>query len=180
MPFVAGLASPDFSARGAWSARSRSIGRAIISDCAGGGNAGTISDVIPSVFPATATPVPKPSFRPQKHQQNQSQKSGLKPGRAWRIVAGPDVPEINLRIPLDPETVARLRRTHVDYFEAAGREALIKPDIPPINIVGGYRFPNAPVIHFNTEVAMAPITPATVAGDGLDILDFLKRSEVVA
>ena len=41
-------------------------------------------------------------------------KSGAKPGRAWRLVAGPgaDLHPINLVIPLDPETAARNRRAN--------------------------------------------------------------------
>jgi hypothetical protein len=122
-----------------------------------------------------------PSLKDVIQTQNSSIKSkpktGLKSGRAWRIVTGPDVPEINLRIPLDPETVARLKRTRVDYFETAGRNAIIKRDTPPVNVVGGYKFPSAPIIDLaiKTEAA-APVTSATIAGDGLDIPNFLKRT----
>jgi hypothetical protein len=55
-------------------------------------------------------------------------------------------------LPLDPELAARLERVHRSYFEnrakakrAAARKALIKRRSPPVNILGGYKFPNAPV-----------------------------------
>jgi hypothetical protein len=98
------------------------------------------------------------------------------------------VPEINLQIGLDPELQARLDRAHRGYLEhrekakrAAARKALIKRRHPPVNIVGGYRFPGAPAIDFS------PIDPppewATASrwvptGDGStieDIPDFLNR-----
>ena len=77
-------------------------------------------------------------------------KTGLKSGRACRKVTGPDVPEINLRIPLGLETIARLNRAHVDLAEhrksQADLVALIKRDTPPVNVVGGYKFPDAPTV----------------------------------
>jgi hypothetical protein len=115
-------------------------------------------------------------------------KIGTKAGR-FRISAGAAPPEINLRIPLEPELTARLDRTHAAYFEArrkakrrAVRAAQIKRRHPPVNVLGGYRFPNTPAID------MSPTDPApewavasrwTPTGDGADvedISDFLRRA----
>jgi hypothetical protein len=93
-------------------------------------------------------------------------------------------------IPLDPELAARLDRKHAELFEPllkAKRKAdraapaQIKRRHPPVNILGGYRFPGAPALD------MSPIDPPpewavqsrwtpTGTGDPVsDIPDFLRR-----
>jgi hypothetical protein len=108
--------------------------------------------------------------------------------RGWRVVAGPDVPVLNLVVPLDPELVGRLARKHADFNKYwrkanwhAARKALIKRYHPPANLLGGYKFPNAPTVD------LSPIEPAPaswavqsrwapVGGADLpDIPDFLNR-----
>ena len=114
-------------------------------------------------------------------------KTGQKSGRALRKVAGPDLAEINLQIPLDVELVARLKKLHAASEAAwrkaawhAKRRALIKRHTPPINVIGGYRFPGAPAVD------LSPIEPAQwaiqsnwkpVGDDNVapDIPDFLRR-----
>jgi hypothetical protein len=114
-------------------------------------------------------------------------KTGQKSGRAWCKVAGPDLPEINLQIPLDAELVARQKKRHAAAEAAwrkaawhAKRRALIKRHHPPVNVLGGYKFPNAP------DIDLSPIKPAqwatasrwVPAGAGADvpdIPDFLRR-----
>ena len=63
-------------------------------------------------------------------------KTGAKPGRAWRVVAGPGatLDPVNLAIPLDPETAARNRRANARYSAEA---ALIGPRDWPIDWIGG-------------------------------------------
>ena len=65
-------------------------------------------------------------------------KTGLKirtkPGRAWRVIAGPVPPDINLQVSLDPETVARNRRANARYQAEA---TLIGPRDWPIDLIGG-------------------------------------------
>jgi len=123
-------------------------------------------------------------------------KSGLKigtlGGQPFRMVAGPVLTPIGLRLaslPLDPGFVARLERVHAPYLEArrrakraAARRALIKRHHSPVNILGGYRFPNAPAI----DLIPPPATdwavpsrwiPTTGAGaDVPDVPDFLRRT----
>ena len=90
-------------------------------------------------------------------------RTGQKPGRTWHFIAGPEVP---------------------GYFGAAGQNTFIERDTPPVNIVGGYQFPNAPVIDLSpiktgTTTTATPATPTTtpIAFDGdLKIPDFLRRS----
>ena len=79
---------------------------------------------------------PTPS---SKYPDARSQPKFLRVERAWRVVAGPDVPEINLSIPLDPELAARQERTRVAVEEhkrktrlAAARKAMrITPMLDP-------------------------------------------------
>jgi hypothetical protein len=110
--------------------------------------------------------------------------SGLEPDRPYRIVAGPALSESAFRaatIPLDSELVTRLTRLHKEYYRAAAAKALIKPTDPPINILGGYKYPHASSIGWNRP------TPSTNRAhnqhlaevpDGLSIPKFLKRGPV--
>jgi len=69
-------------------------------------------------------------------------KTRLKSGRAWRKTAGPDIPEVNYRIPLDPETAARIRRMH---------DRLWSQCCKPVELMGGgYRWPDAPRLDSGT------------------------------
>jgi hypothetical protein len=47
--------------------------------------------------------------------------------------------------------------------------------VPPINVLGGYRFPNAPAVDLALPRATAPAAPITFAGDDLSIPAFLRR-----
>jgi hypothetical protein len=111
-------------------------------------------------------------------------KSGTKPGRAWRPIAGPAVPEINLQILLDPETAGRLKRDRaklIDHLKRSSWATLIRPHYPPTNILGGYRFPGAPKIDLSpVETTAATNAPAvalaaTIPSD-LSVPGFLKRA----
>jgi hypothetical protein len=89
-------------------------------------------------------------------------KIGAKSGRGWRVVAGPEVPEINIRNPRKAK-------------QRTARKALIKRNTPPINIIGGYKFPGAPKVDLRPTPA-APRAPSVLVGDGLDIPPFLRRA----
>jgi hypothetical protein len=83
-------------------------------------------------------------------------KSGSEGGRAFRQVAGPRLSSTAFRlatIPLNPELAARIARANAGFGDwlrkskrAAIRRAQIKRHHPPMNVLGGYRFPNAPAI----------------------------------
>jgi len=67
----------------------------------------------------------------------------IKSGTETRVVAGRISPTA-LRLaslPLDPATEARIRRANAHVWDAA---AIIGPNNAPINLIGGYRFANAP------------------------------------
>jgi hypothetical protein len=62
----------------------------------------------------------------------------------WRVIAGPQLSPTALRLatlPIDPATEARVRRANARVWEEA---AIVGPKDVPINLIGGYRFPNAP------------------------------------
>jgi hypothetical protein len=95
-----------------------------------------------------------------------------KSGRALRIVAGPEVPDVNLRIL--PVPAPKANRTWQKAERRATRKALIQYATPPVNIIGGYRFSGAPA----TDPCPASAAPAALVipiGDGLEIPLFLKR-----
>jgi hypothetical protein len=118
-------------------------------------------------------------------------KIGQKADRPFHIVAGPTLSPISLRLatlPLDPELAARLERAHRPHVEArakakrtAERKALIKRRTPPVNVLGGYQFPNAPQIDLRpTEPLPEWATPSRwkPTGAGADvppIPEFLNR-----
>jgi hypothetical protein len=97
-------------------------------------------------------------------------KPGLKTrtdrGRAWRQITGPALSATALRlatIPLEPELVARLERAHAGHVEdrrkakrQAQLKALIKRCHPPINLLGGYAFPDAPIADLSPIDVPAP------------------------
>jgi hypothetical protein len=103
-------------------------------------------------------------------------------GRPFRVEAGPEPRAINLRIP--PELpLSRANKAFQDHWQNAKRRAdhlaLIKRDTPPVNIVGGYRFQDAPAIDLGGPVVTpSPAQPAKpkIGGDPFDIPAFLKRT----
>jgi hypothetical protein len=81
-------------------------------------------------------------------------KIGIKGGRPFRLVAGPALSPAGFRLAalsLDPDVAARVARANAGFSDwlrkskyAAARRALIKRHCYPVNIVGGYRFLDAP------------------------------------
>src|SRR5262249_48407082 len=88
------------------------------------------------------TPIKGPGFCPTKA------------GRGFVQIAGPALSPTALRLaslPLDPELAARLERAHRAYVDArakakraAERKALLRRRTPPVNVLGGYKFPTEP------------------------------------
>jgi hypothetical protein len=93
-----------------------------------------------------------------------------KPGRPWHVIAGPGegLHPTNLRV--GPEV---LPRTHTGPL-------LIKSTTPPVNVIGGYRFPGAPTTAdlglTTTATPRAPATGPPIDDDPFDIPAFLKRN----
>jgi hypothetical protein len=84
-----------------------------------------------------------------------------------------------------------VKQTWRDYNAKAEQRCSIKRHDPPVNIVGGYRFPGAPVIDMNppdvkpVSARLPALHPKTDAAksmasrlidDSLDIPDFLRRT----
>jgi hypothetical protein len=107
-------------------------------------------------------------------------KGDAETGRGWRIIAGPtDLDPVNLLVdPADPK-LAAANAANARFWrqakEAAERNAIFKRDTPPLNLVGGFEWPNAPAVDL---VLRSQTTPRACAvppiGDGLEIPDFLK------
>jgi hypothetical protein len=88
-----------------------------------------------------STSAPNASGNPIK----QGVSAPLKPGPRYRIVAGPALSDRQLELATvgAAAVLAQNRRTNARFSDEA---ALIKRDTPPVNIIGGYRFPGAPRI----------------------------------
>jgi|SRR6516225_3144491 hypothetical protein len=134
-------------------------------------------------------------------------KTPIKPGiktshegdRPWRIVAGPELTPSQLRAATVPDgpncrwadgKYQRIEANNRALLREHFRAGLIKDT--PVNILGGYRFPNAPVIDLSPIIAdesyiyskwkpcfpadcLANRNGAASAVEDLSIPDFLKR-----
>jgi hypothetical protein len=105
--------------------------------------------------------------------------TAITPRRAWRIVAGPQLTAAELHYATvgAEEALEASRRTNARHWRDANIKAearcLIKRNSPPVNVIGGYRFADAPEI--DLRPAAPPKLRTIVTGDGLDIPDFLRR-----
>jgi hypothetical protein len=115
-------------------------------------------------------------------------------GQQWRQVAGPSLSPRSFHLatlPIEPSTYAA-------YLRRANRapenpSTLFQRHSQPLNLIGGYRFPNAPDIGTDLAVAitttearllldqvedapaLVPDIAVEVEEDGLDIPEFLRR-----
>ena len=68
------------------------------------------------------------------------------------------------------------RTTNRQHWRAASTAALIQRDTMPVNIVGGYKFPNAPQIELTAgDPQSPPHNPAVAIADSDDLPAFLDR-----
>jgi hypothetical protein len=108
--------------------------------------------------------------------------------RAWRSIAGPELTADQLRgatLPDGPNggweggeyrrIELRNKTRRREHFAEQAANCLIQPHHPPVNILGGYRFPGAPAIDLRPTTFVAAKPHTIVAGDGLDIPNFLRR-----
>jgi hypothetical protein len=106
-------------------------------------------------------------------------KSALKSNRAWRQIAGPKLTTSQLKCAMvgANEAVAEAHQRNPPYWRKPFPKALIQPHQPPVNILGGYKFPNAPDVKLREEKepGFALTASSTAPDDNLDIPDFLKR-----
>jgi len=146
-------------------------------------------------FFALAQPTRYPSVKTVERPQKRSAKSRaiLPPetGRAstWAAVAGPSLSPTGFRLatlPLDAEIAARLNRANdparIRRQSGWGRlqdEPTFGPDTPPLNVVGGYKFPSAPRLGdvLPRRVDRTPTVESVnpVSTDPFEIPEFLRR-----
>ena len=102
-----------------------------------------------------------------------------KPDRAWRQVAGPKLTTSQLKCALvgATEAIAEAHQKNRPYWRKPFPKALIQSHHPPVNILGGYKFPDAPDVKLREEKepGFALTASSTKSDDNLDIPDFLKR-----
>ncbi len=122
--------------------------------------------------------------KPDKSSTKSTVKTTIRSDRAWFKVAGPDAHPINYRIPLNRKTAADNTRTHKAYWQQAAKHgvALIQYGDPPINILGGYKFPGAKTVSRGPTAQLpAPAIKARAAEliaqipADLSIPSFLRR-----
>ena len=105
--------------------------------------------------------------------------SPLKSDRGWRLVAGPPV-DMRLATIGAADAVKQADMANRRHWAEAGAAALIQRHHAPVNIVGGYKFPDAPEIEIapsgNVSTSTPISGPVITDGDTLDIPEFLKRS----
>jgi hypothetical protein len=109
---------------------------------------------------------------------------GQKSGRAWRQVAGPKLSPSQFHCATVPDggayerIEAENRAVLKAHFAKLAKECLIHPHHPPVNIVGGYRFPDAPAIDLSPvkPASLKSVAPVEITGDGLDFPEFLRRT----
>jgi hypothetical protein len=96
--------------------------------------------------------------------------------RAWCQIAGPELSPTSLRLAtLSIDQADRIERINDRVFKKA---ALIGPKDAPINLLGGYRFPNAPKLPPHIRIAGASTSRWKPTGNGKDMPDipcFLRR-----
>jgi hypothetical protein len=65
-----------------------------------------------------------------------------------------------------------------EHFRKQAAECLIQPHHPPVNVRGGYEFPNAPKIDLDQKAARTPARESnrTTFSDDLAIPEFLRRA----
>jgi hypothetical protein len=74
------------------------------------------------------------------------------------------------------KAIAEAHQKNRPYWRQHNAKALIQPHHPPVNIFGGYKFPNTPDVKLREEAKPGFSLTALPKPDGnLDIPDYLKR-----
>jgi hypothetical protein len=102
-------------------------------------------------------------------------------------VAGPELTASQLHCAVigAAEAVEAINRTNArhwrEYNAAAEASCSIKRPDPPVNVVGGYKFPGGPVIDLApiTRSSPPPANDTAVHDDSLDIPEFLRRRSLM-
>jgi hypothetical protein len=109
-------------------------------------------EMLGSYLPSTSAP------NAARNPIKQGLSSPLKPAARYQIVAGPALSDRQLELATvgAAAVLAQNRRANARFWDEA---AQIKRDTPPVNIIGGYRFPGAPKI----RLSAIPLEPDLVA-----------------
>jgi hypothetical protein len=104
--------------------------------------------------------------------------------RPWRVIAGPELGERSLHaaaLPLEARYADYLNRLNVEplkrHFAELGKKAIFQRHTPPLNVVGGYKFPGAPEIDLRPpdNIQHRPASAMPLPND-VSIPEFLKRA----
>jgi hypothetical protein len=94
-------------------------------------------------------------------------------------MAGPKLSRSQLQCALvgAQEVAAENHQKNRPGWPKHNAQALLQPHHPPVNILGGYKFPDAPDVKLREEKepGFALTASSTKSDDNLDIPDFLKR-----
>jgi len=109
-------------------------------------------------------------------------KQAPKPDRPWRMVAGEMTPsQLRCASVGAEEAVAAANRTNLRYWREATAKAeprcSIKRHHPPVNVLGGLKSPDAPVVDLAPiPQSSRPVIQAVSNDQSLDIPEFLRRA----
>jgi hypothetical protein len=101
----------------------------------------------------------------------------------WRVIAGPPLTSCGMRFAvaglIAPPPAFSTARAKAEAIADRDRQhpvpsPMIGPHDVPVDIVGGYRFPNAPRIDLHPPASSIPLMAASIDSD-LSIPDFLDR-----
>jgi hypothetical protein len=134
---------------------------------------------------------PSYAITPLENSIKSGIKSGVADGRPRRIVAGPPLTPSQLHCATVPDgpgcrweggeyqrLEARNRALPRKHVSEQAAKCLIQPHHSPVNVLGGYRFPDAPVVDLGVPTApeARKPTPPMLIGDPLEIPNFLRRN----
>ena len=121
-------------------------------------------------------------------------KTGAKSGRGWLQIAGAKLSPRSFAAATSPVEIptSAANLAFAEYWaetlRRAARDCRFKKNTPPVNVVGGYRFPGAPKIDFASlspkpPSEKLPVVPSaaddlTIPGD-LSIPEFLRRTDKI-
>lgn len=116
---------------------------------------------------------PSAGITPSKKPANIDPKLAPVGDRAWRIVAGPEL------------SASVFHCATVGAEEAVAKakveeRTLIKRHDPPVNVLGGYKFPSAPAVNPRPSKPPATIAALPVRAGAADIPEFLNRKTKAA
>ena len=101
----------------------------------------------------------------------------------FHCATAPDGPDCQWKGGEYERIEARNRAALREHFRKLADQCLIQPHHPPVNVLGGYRFPDAPIVDLSPLPVddrpipsdWKPCVPSVAVADDLSIPDFLRR-----